>query len=213
MAFIKEKLGPNAKIPGPFTADDYTIKRAAVFKKHLKLKMFHELLEVCISDGKTDYYVLMDRGVSSGTAWTSIGIYYIGSGSATGSDNNSNCNPESEHWIHKISPKFFILKRNRIQRDSGFAITSFSKLIDQVNKYVVDNPEYSRTSNNCQHFATGLYNTITNAQTKITNNIASLFCKRKPHFFTVDDEGKFVGDEKAPEANKQEKKKKEKKKI
>ena len=142
---------------------------------------------VCaIDDNQNEYYFVIDRG-AHGKFKTKIRIIYTGKISSEKRDELklvTICDDYSPEWA-EIRGK----REDLAQSDSELLGTSkylesneintMRKLFDGSIKYAQNYGYYSPYGENCQHFATGIYNTITGEQKDISNWILSFKCRRQ----------------------------------
>jgi hypothetical protein len=138
---------------------DLTIERVKIYKRSFIYSTFHEYLAFCVGNGVKKYFFIVDRGNYENVI-TRIRIIYYGTA--------SDCKNDNALWGEILAPGMSILKVN----GEGVPLsgkTSFKKFIRNAVQYTYDFPLYNPVGKNCQHFATGFFNTITGASLLYTD--------------------------------------------
>jgi hypothetical protein len=146
------------------------INNLQIITVHVETRPFvkivsHEFLIVCVednanSDAERFYYFLIDRGANEGVH-TKVRVSYI--------SRDTRCSTSNR----KVpSERGFNLNIKRKQSLYSFPIEGrkkFKILLRMVYLYMKTHTIYFMTSTNCQHFATGLFNSLTSDNTPTTN--------------------------------------------
>jgi len=169
---MKEKNGGK----NVFDETDLTIKAVQIYNRAFHGPAKHEYISVCAEGSKADFFFVIDRGAAKGSGVpgagmleTQVHITYSGSTPFDPNKPDAHCANTDANW-----------PENRSGADKGNLIltshtvtsskTSFKALIDAVRKYAKLFATYEFTNANCQHFATGLYNSLTNGTKEVTND-------------------------------------------
>jgi len=160
---------------------DMTLKRIKIYNRDLSFPAVakHEFLMVCAVDKSYDYYFVIDRSRHGSKDETKIRIIYTGRENKY-TNSNEECYFESKQWAEnrgidpntKESFSYLLNGRGLLSESIKFQI-----LIEALIKYANKYPYYSLLAENCQHFATGIYNALTGDSKEISNKDFVLFCK------------------------------------
>ena len=138
--------------------NDLLLEKMGVYTRPFVAGTVHELMNLCYSNGKGNYYFfLVHRGKAHGWTFSTI-VHYFYYGTS------DSCNKMAD----SIDPKTK-LKAEYDMTLSSDTVRKFSSLFELTKIYEKNKSLYRIFTKNCQHFATGFYNTLTGEHLSTTN--------------------------------------------
>jgi len=189
----------NYKGPHLDSNSDYTIRKIKIYNRDFLKYGHHEYLQFCVTNRLNDeFYFVIHRGAARLNTFekfvdaiptpetgppilrTLVRVIYTGykrnfyDGTGNAYNQENLCAESSEEWAENRGRRDNQETSDSNLLDSAgdsqnFLFREFKILIKGIINYVINFPEYDIFGTNCQHFATGVFNAITNRNKAISN--------------------------------------------
>ena len=138
---------------------DLTLEKMVIYKRPFLFGKSHELLNLCYSNGYGQYYFfVVHRGKAHGfTIKTMVHFMYYGF--------STSC----DKWAYSIDDNVQYKDEFDMTKIPNDDFRSFKGFFELVKQYAVEYDWYRIFKTNCQHFATGFFNTLSGEKIKTTN--------------------------------------------
>lgn len=147
---------------------DLSLEYIKIFTRKFVLNTVHEVLAFCTKNDEGDsYFFLVDRGATWNKVSTHVRFIYYAK--------DNNCNTENKNWPNKIDENSVFkgegspFENCDDNADKCDIVRSLRSVFDVLTEYVDTHSFYRLFSSNCQHFGTGLFNTLLNENQEYSN--------------------------------------------
>jgi len=174
---------------------DLTVKRIKIYSREFLFNTVHEFLMVCTVGEHAAYYFIIDRG-SHKFLETKIRIIYTGYEQKE-TETDKDCKDDSKQWAEHRDDSYSKKQYSKLLNshllpdvDSKFCLPTkeqeceplkFQTLIEATIEYAKKYPYYRLAGTNCQHFSTGIFNSVTGHSKEISNVNWAFRCDPKVH--------------------------------